>query len=116
MKTQLVNVLSKLFGFRVQTIDTSDKAVFTLKGSGLYYKQGKKINTSDMLTSAQSQSGRFFNFIMAVRPDQADPKFKYSCITCRACVKIPRDVDGKDASSNTQILKTPHYLLVHLES
>ena len=35
-------------------------------------------------------------------------------MTCRDCVQIPPDVYGIDASIETQILKTPHYLLVHL--
>ena len=35
-------------------------------------------------------------------------------MTCRDCVQIPPDVYEIDASIETQILKTPHYLLVQL--
>ena len=31
-----------------------------------------------------------------------------------ACVKLPLYLDGMDASIDTQILKTPHHLLVYL--
>ena len=34
----------------------------------------------------------------------------------RACVQLPLDVNGVDASINTQILRTPHDLMVHLAS
>ena len=51
---------------------------------------------------------------MTVHPDQADPNCNYSCMTCRACVQLSLDVDVIDSSINTQILKTPHDLLVHL--
>ena len=62
VKTEVENGLSKLFGLRVQTIDTSDQAFFTLKDSGLHYEEGKKTNTSDLLESAKWRSGRFFIF------------------------------------------------------
>ena len=58
----------------------------------------------------------FFSFVITVHPDQADPNCKHSCITCRACVQLPLDVDGIDAIINTQMLTTPHDLLVHLEA
>ena len=35
---------------------------------------------------------------------------------CRACVQIPLDLYGLDSSIDTQMLKTPHDLLVHLEA
>ena len=35
-------------------------------------------------------------------------------MTCRACVKLLLDVDGIGDIINTQILKTPHDLLIHL--
>ena len=114
VKTQVENGLSKIFDFWGQTIDVSDQDVFILKDSGLHYEEGKKINVSDLLTAAQRRSGRFLSFMMTVHPYQADPNFDYSCMTCRACVQLPLDVDGIDASIDTQILKPPHILLVHL--
>ena len=51
---------------------------------------------------------------MAVQPYQADPNYKHSHMTCRACVQLPLDVDGIDTIINTQTLKTPHDLLAHL--
>ena len=51
---------------------------------------------------------------MTVYPDQADPKLKHSCMTYRVCVQLPIYVDGIDAIINTQMLKTPHDLLLHL--
>ena len=48
---------------------------------------------------------------MTVQPDQADPKYKHNCIPCKACVKLPLDVDGIDVSIDTQILKSPHIIL-----
>ena len=35
-------------------------------------------------------------------------------MTCRDCIKLPLDVDGIYASIDTQILKSPHNILVHL--
>ena len=46
MKTQVENGLSKLFGFRGQTIDVSDQAVFTLKYLVLHDEEGKKTNVN----------------------------------------------------------------------
>ena len=51
--------------------------------------------------------------MMTVHPDQSDPNCKHSCMTFRACVKLPLDVEEIDASIDTQIMKTPHDLLVH---
>ena len=51
---------------------------------------------------------------MTVHPDQADPNCKHGRMTSRACFQLPLGVDGIDASIDTQILKTPHDLLVHL--
>ena len=53
---------------------------------------------------------------MAVHPDQADPSCKHSRMTFSAFVQPPLDLDGIDASINTQMLKTPHDLLFHLEA
>ena len=47
-------------------------------------------------------------------PDQADTNCKHSRMNFRACIKLPLDVDGIYAIINTQILKTPHDILVHL--
>ena len=52
--------------------------------------------------------------MMVVHPDQADPNCKHSRMTCRACVQLILDVDGVDSIINTQMLKTPHDILVHL--
>ena len=54
------------------------------------------------------------SFMMTFHPDQADPKCNYSCITCRACVQLPLDLDDIDSRIDTQMLKTPHDCLVHL--
>ena len=54
------------------------------------------------------------SFVMAVHPYQAEPIYKHSCMTSRACVQLPLDVDGIDASINSQIMKTPNDLLGHL--
>ena len=48
-----------------------------------------------------------------VHPDQADLNCNYSCMTCRYSFQLPLDVYGIDASIDTQILKSPHTLLVH---
>ena len=107
VKTQVENGLSKIFNFRVQTIDVSDQAVFILKDSFLHDEEGKKTNLSDPLTTAQRGSGHFFfPFMMTVHPYQADPKCNYMSMTCRACVQLPLDVDGIDASIDNQMLKT----------
>ena len=34
-------------------------------------------------------------------------------MTCRACIKLPLDVDGIDASIDTHMLEIPHILLFH---
>ena len=36
-------------------------------------------------------------------------------MTYRACVQLLLDIGGIDASINIQMLKTPHYILFHLE-
>ena len=51
---------------------------------------------------------------MTVHQEQAEPKYKNSCMTCRAYVQIPLYVDGLYDSPNTQILKNPQIILVHL--
>ena len=53
---------------------------------------------------------------MAVHQDQPDSYCKHRFMTFRACVKLPIYVDGIDAIINTQIMKTPHYIIVHLTS
>ena len=52
--------------------------------------------------------------MMMFHPDQDDTKCKHNCMTCRACVKLPLDVDGIDDSIGTQMMKPPNYLLVYL--
>ena len=113
---QVENGRIKLFNLQGQTINTSDKAVFTLNDSGFQDEDRKKINTSDPLTAAQRQSGRFLCFMMTLHPYQADPNLKHSLMTFRACVKLLIYVDGIYTSINTQMLKTSHGLLVHLEA
>ena len=53
---------------------------------------------------------------MTFHPDQAHPNCKNSHITYRACDQLPLNVDRIDASINTQILKNPHDIIVHLEA
>ena len=81
---------------------------------GLHDDEGKKKYVSDPLTTAQRRSGCFLYFMMTVHTDQADPKCNHSCMTCRACIKLPLYVDGIDSSIDTQILEKYHILLVHL--
>ena len=52
--------------------------------------------------------------MMTVHPYQADLNCNYSLMRYRACVQLPLDKDGIDSSIDTQILKIPHDLLVHL--
>ena len=49
-----------------------------------------------------------------VYPYQYDKKYKHICMTCRSCVQLPLYLDGVDARIDTQTLKTPHIILVHL--
>ena len=114
MKTQVENGLSKLLNFQGQTIDISDQFVCILKDSGLHDEEGNKINVSKPLTAYQRRSGSFLSFVMTVQPDQADPNCKNSRMTCRACVQLPLDVNGIEASINTKMLKIPHDIIVHL--
>ena len=114
VKNHVENILIKLFYFRGQTIDTYDQAVFTLKDSGIHGDEVKKISLSNPLTAVQRSSGRFVSFMMTVHSYQADPNWNHSCITCRACVKLPLYGNGIYASINTQMLKTPHDLLFRL--
>ena len=51
---------------------------------------------------------------MTIHPDQSDLKFNPGCMTCRSCIQLPLDVDGIGARIYTQMMKTPHILLVHL--
>ena len=51
-----------------------------------------------------------------VHPDHADPKFNYSRMTCRACIQLPLDIGGIDASMYTEMIRNPHILLVNLAS
>ena len=53
---------------------------------------------------------------MVVHTYQADPNCKHSRIIFRACVQLPLYVYGIDDSIKTQMLKTPHCLLLHLEA
>ena len=108
------NGLSKIFYLQGQKIDVSDQAVFTLVNSGLHDEEGRKTNVSNPLTASQRRSGSFLSFMMTVHPDQADPNCNHNCMTCREFFKLPPDVYWIDASIDTQILKNPHYPLVHL--
>ena len=58
----------------------------------------------------------FLYLMMAVQPNQDDPKFKYSHMSCRARVKGPLDENGIYAKIDNQIMNTPHDILVHLAS
>ena len=60
VKIQVEDVPSQILDFWGHTINTSDQAVFTLNDSGLHDDEGKKINTSNPLTSAQRRSYIFF--------------------------------------------------------
>ena len=53
--------------------------------------------------------------MMTFHLDQYDTNWKHIHMPCMACVKLPLYLDGIDASIDTQILKTPHIILSHLE-
>ena len=52
--------------------------------------------------------------MMTVKLDQADTKCKHSCMTCRACVQLPIYAHGIYDIIDTQIMNTPHGILVRL--
>ena len=52
--------------------------------------------------------------MITVHPYQADTNCKHISMTCRACVKLPLDVDGIDARIDTQMMKPLHILLIYL--
>ena len=54
--------------------------------------------------------------MMAVHQDQVDPNRKHVRMTCRAFIQLPLDLDRIYASIDTQIMKPPHIIIVHLES
>ena len=114
VKNQVENRISKLFDLRGHTIDVSVQYNLTLKDSGLNAEEVKKNNISNPLTAGQRKSGHVLLLMMAVHPNQSDPNCKHSHIPCRSCIKLPLDIDGIDSSTNTQMLKPPHILLVHL--
>ena len=53
MKNQVVNGMSKLFGFRGKTIYMSYQAVFSLKDSSIRDEEEKKINISNPITTTK---------------------------------------------------------------
>ena len=110
------NGLNKLFNLQLQTIDVYDQAVLILKYLGLHDEQGKKINISDLLTKTQRRSGHFLSFMMTVHSYQADPKSKHIRMTCRECVQLPLDLYAIGPFIDTQTMKAPHDLILHLEA
>ena len=54
--------------------------------------------------------------MMTIHPDRDDPNCKHSRMTCSSCIQLPLNVDGIDAIIDTQILTTPHDLLVQLSA
>ena len=87
---------------------------FYLKDSGLRDEEGKKININDTLKENQKRSSHFLSFVMTVRSEQADTKYKHINMTCRACVQLPIDVGKIYARIYTQMMKNSHILLFHL--
>ena len=83
----------------------SEQSIFTLKDSDPLDDEGKKISISDQLKATQRRSGRFVLFVMMVHPYQADPNYKHSCMNRSARVQILLDLDGIDASIDTQKMK-----------
>ena len=53
--------------------------------------------------------------MMTVHPYQDDPNCNHSRMARRACIQLPLDVDEIYSSIDTQMLKTLHIILVHLE-
>ena len=51
---------------------------------------------------------------MMVHPDETSPNFSPICMDCRACIQLPLDVYGIDATIYIQMLNTLHILLVQL--
>ena len=105
VKNQGGNGLSKILDLWVQTIYVSDQGVFILKDLGNHDEEGEKKNVSDPITADQRSSGSFLSFVMRVHSDQADPNFNYSCMTCRACIKLLLDLDWIYASIDTHTKK-----------
>ena len=56
----------------------------------------------------------FLLLTMTVHPDQADTKWIHISMNWRECVQLPLYVYDIDANIDTQIIKTPHILLLHL--
>ena len=52
--------------------------------------------------------------MMTFHPDQAGPNCNHSYMDCIAYVQLPMDVYRIYDTIYTQIIKPPHYLLVHL--
>ena len=52
VKTHVENGLNNIFNLRGQTIGVSDQAVITLKDSSFYDEEGRKPNTSKLLTES----------------------------------------------------------------
>ena len=88
VKIVVKNGLNNLFGLWDQITDVSEQAVLNLKYLGLHDEEVKKINISDPPTATQSKSGSSLSFMITVHPDPADPKYKHSRMTCRACVQL----------------------------
>ena len=55
-----------------------------------------------------------FYFMITMHPDHFDSKCKHSCMTCSACAQLPVDVYWIRDKIDTQILKNPRDLLIHL--
>ena len=54
------------------------------------------------------------SFMMTVHLDQENPNCNYARMTFRAFVQLPLDLYGIYYSIDTQIMKTPHFLIFHL--
>ena len=52
--------------------------------------------------------------MMMFHPDQADTNCKHIQMTCKAFSQLPLDVDGIYDRIDTQMIKTPHILLLLL--
>ena len=54
--------------------------------------------------------------MMMPNPEQADKKYKHSCMPCRFFVQPPLDVDRIDSRIDAQMLKQPQNMLDHLSA
>ena len=94
----------------------SEQSVFTLKYSLIHDEDENIINIGDPLSATQSKSCHILSFMMTFNPYQTDTKYKKIHMTCFECVQLPLYFYGVDDIIDTQIIKLPYNMLVHLSA